>query len=451
MRWGVLDQTIQELEDQLFSKILLSQRQYNAIRPPSPKLTQSARELTDQLQVQRGCDFPLPSLFSGAGHGPLAELIDGSVKFDLIGGIGPYFLGHSHPLQIRAALQTARGSILNSTNFIPAQVASKTNAALLDAAHPSKLSHCWLTNSGSMANDCAMRLIWQKRGPRNRLLAFDQSFAGRSIGMQSITKGEPQAAIFNIDYIPFPNDATNSSKALEQLQLLMSKYPDQYAAFHGELIQGEAGINLPEPSGIEKLFKVLQKAAIPIWIDEVQTFARSREIFAFQQFNLSQYIDLCTVGKALNISCVIYTDAFKQGQGLGGTFQAPIASLIFAHDLLRLLKQGNMLGENGRLARLENDIRTMFEGVAQVNPLKKCHFSIRGIGTMWALSFAQEDQNLISRLIQDLYQNGIILWRAGRRNHCLRMLFPVTITNDHLDQIQSIFVATLKQATYLEP
>lgn len=451
MHWGVHDQTIQELEDKLFSQILLSQREINSISPPNKDLETFSKDFSEALQSHRGCDFHLPSLYSGKGHGPLAQLIDGSVKFDLIGGIGPYLLGHSHPLQIRASLAAARGSILNSTNFIPTSLSVETSKLLLESAKPSKLEHCWFSGSGSMANDSALRLIWSRRGPRKRLIAFNQSFSGRTLSMQSITASDPSTSAFTIHYISFPHNQTSHAQSIKELNKLLSEYPDEFAAFHGELIQGEAGIHLPDIAGLKEVFSVLRKNEIPIWIDEVQTFARTHKLFAYHTYDVQDYVDICTIGKAFNISAVLYTKEFALKQGLGGTFQAPSASLVYASSLLRLLKQASFFEAQGRIKMLESDIRSMFEQIKNtVETKSSLRVTTRGIGTIWAFDLGGTSLDQINQLLLDLYNNGIIVWRAGRGPYCLRMLFPVTMAPEHFTEIADIFCNTLLNAKYLE-
>lgn len=450
MHWGVDDQSIQELEDKLFSQILLAQRQFNAICGANPALASQSKSITQQLKDLRGCNIELPSLFSGQGHGPFAQMIDGSVKFDLIGGIGPYLLGHSHPLQIRANLKAARGSILSSTNFLPASISTQTAKTLIDAARPSKLEHCWFSGSGSMANDSALRLIANKRCGRKRLIAFENSFAGRSISMQSITSGKETTESMSIDFIPFPIDEESGLKAKKVLSNLFDKHGDDFAVFYGELIQGEAGVLLPHRESLKQLFASLKQKDIPVWVDEVQTFGRTTELFAFQFFEVSEFVDICTIGKAFNLSAVLYRSDFALEEGLGGTFQGSISALIYAHDLLRLLVHGPIYGPKGRASALEMKIRNMFEQVALDLDKPELLSDLRGLGTMWGVTPGKGKLKETQQFLADLYDNGVIAWRAGRNKHCIRLLFPLTLTDEHFSRIQSIFIHCLNKAKYLE-
>ena len=72
------------------------------IRPPNPDLASDYQQLLDQFGELRGGGLYFPYLGSGIGNGPFVELADGSVKLDLITGIGVHGYGHSHPLLIRS-------------------------------------------------------------------------------------------------------------------------------------------------------------------------------------------------------------------------------------------------------------------------------------------------------------------------------------------------------------
>tara|TARA_R110000868_G_C10953636_1_gene767988 strand:+ start:81 stop:1415 length:1335 start_codon:yes stop_codon:yes gene_type:complete len=443
VHWGVYDQTIQELEDKLFSNILLAQRQFNEVRPADFGKHTLSNQISHELQSFRGCTTKLPTVYSGRGHGPFAEMLDGSVKFDLIGGIGPYLLGHSHPLQIKANLEAARGCILNSTNFLPASISADVSRLLINAAGGSPLVHCWFSGSGSMANDSAMRLMWHKRAPRKKLIAFKHSFAGRSLAMQSITSGETSTESLSLHYIDFPNDEVSGQRCLEQLNTLLVNQSDEYCCFYGELIQGEAGIHAPHQKSLVQLFEKLKSCNIPIWIDEVQTFARTKQLFSFQTFGVSKFIDICTIGKAFNLSAVLYSKDFAIPHGLGGTFQGSVSSLLYAKSLLKLLSNGPFHGPSGRINSLEEKIRSAFEGL-------NSRFNVRGIGTMWAITIDDGDELTTMRFLSHLFEQGIIAWKAGRQEYCIRLLFPITLLDEHLEQIKSIFNGCAKHIPAVE-
>jgi acetylornithine/N-succinyldiaminopimelate aminotransferase len=77
--------------------------------PRSEELSVSYQALMDAAAEVRGRPLLYPYVASGLGNGPLVELADGSVKFDLISGIGVHFFGHSDPDLVGEALVAATG------------------------------------------------------------------------------------------------------------------------------------------------------------------------------------------------------------------------------------------------------------------------------------------------------------------------------------------------------
>ena len=104
---GIHNNRIDEHLNLLFSEILLGQQEYSKLREADEdKLDLIPQKLKEYEEV-RGRGFFFPLIASGRGHGPFSELIDGSIKYDLINSIGVNLLGHSHPLLIRASLEAA--------------------------------------------------------------------------------------------------------------------------------------------------------------------------------------------------------------------------------------------------------------------------------------------------------------------------------------------------------
>src|SRR5260221_2737013 len=88
-----------------------AQSQLTHVRPPKHALTHHYQQLITQIDQLRGNPLYYPYIGTGLGNGLFVELADGSVKYDLIGGIGTHFFGHSHPSIILAAID---GAVQNS-------------------------------------------------------------------------------------------------------------------------------------------------------------------------------------------------------------------------------------------------------------------------------------------------------------------------------------------------
>src|SRR5262249_44344254 len=141
----------------------------------------------------------------------------------------------------------------------------------------SGLDHCILTTSGAMANENALKLIFQKKTPAHRILAFERCFAGRTIALSQITDKpafrEGLPTNLHIDYIPFydwRNPDQSCERSLRALQTHINRYPAAHACMCFELIQGEAGSYPGTRKFFTTLMNFLREKEIAIFVDEVQ-------------------------------------------------------------------------------------------------------------------------------------------------------------------------------------
>ena len=121
------------------------------------------QKLIEHVGALRGRPLFLPYIGSGAGQGVYVELEDGSVKMDLINGIGIHIMGHGHPQIIEASLEASLLDPLMQGNLQLNRQWPLLAAKLVQlASKKSHLKHCWLTTSGSMANENALKMTRQK-------------------------------------------------------------------------------------------------------------------------------------------------------------------------------------------------------------------------------------------------------------------------------------------------
>jgi 4-aminobutyrate aminotransferase-like enzyme len=328
MTIGVQSADINEHFNKLFTSILMEQQKFDAVKPPEESKKELLAHKLKEYEALKGRGFFYPFMASGRGHGPFAELIDGSVKFDLINGIGVNLLGHSHPIYIKANLEAATSDTMMCGNLLSYQEPYELSKALLDNVKKSKLKHFWFSCSGSFANDTALKILWQKKAPNYRLIAFQKAFAGRSIAMQDVTynkayrEGMPTA--IEVDHVPhynYKNPDVAIKETIDALDALIAKNGNVYSAITFELIQGEAGFIFGTKEYYQAICLWAKKNNIYIWIDEVQSFARTYQMFAFQTFELDEYVDVVTIGKVLQGAGTFYTEELNPKAGLiAGTF-----------------------------------------------------------------------------------------------------------------------------------
>lgn len=300
------DPRLAQAKQLILDAVAEHQSTINAIRPANPELAQSYQEMLDSFGSIRGGSLYFPYLASGIGNGPFVELADGSVKLDMITGIGVHGFGHSHPLLVEAGVDAAvcdtvmQGNLQQNTESydiakLITETACETGAGL---------KHCFLSTSGAMANENSLKMAFQKNAPANRVISFDQCFAGRTMTLSQITdKAKNRVGLpvtIDVDFIPFldPNDHEGSTqRSVEALKSLLHRRPGKYAILWMELVQGEGGYYPGSHEFFKALIEVAHENGLAVIADEVQSFCRTTRPFAFQHFGLDEMIDLVTIGK----------------------------------------------------------------------------------------------------------------------------------------------------------
>jgi 4-aminobutyrate aminotransferase-like enzyme len=408
------------------------QRPLTGIRPPEPDRRSTYDEMLARMGRLRGGDLYYPYLGSGFGRGPLVELADGSVKYDFISGIGVHYMGHSHPRIVEAGLQAALADTVFQGNLQQNTDSLDLVQLLVDTAcrRGAKLEHCFLTSSGAMANENAFKLLFQKKHPANRVLAFEHAFAGRTLAMSQITDkaayrtGLPQT--LSVDYVPFfdaADSAGGTARALAALRQHLQRHPKQHAAMILELVQGEGGFNVGNRDFFLALIKVLKEHDVAVFVDEIQTFGRTTEPFAFQHFGLDEHVDVATIGKLTQVCATLFRDEYKPQPGLiSQTFTGSTAAILAAQVILRHLLDWQYFGAEGGIAQLHRHFVDQLEQIAgRHGGWIQGPF---GIGAMIAFTFLDGSEKMAKTLLHTLFELGVIGFVAGADPARVRFLIP---------------------------
>lgn len=443
---------IQDQMNKLFSSILLEQQKYMQVKKADEDKEHLVESKLQEYTANRGKGFFYNYMSSGRGHGPFTELIDGSVKYDLIGGIGPNILGHSHPLYIKAHLESACSDTVMCGNLQPYPEAAAITNLLMENVKGSRLKHFWFTGSGSFANDLALKLVWQKKEPKYRLIACTKAFAGRSVATQDIThnqayrQGMPQSV--EVDHVPHydQNDPENAlEKTITALKEVVKANPNQHCALMMEIIQGEGGFIYGPKEYYEGVFQWAKENDLYIWIDEVQTFGRTKKLFAFQNMGVEEYVDIVTVGKALQVCGALFTEELNPKPGLiAGTFNGSLTALNAGEKIIKYLTEGNFYGENGRIAELEQQFISRLNHLGKTSCKDKINYA-GGIGTMIAFEVGDASKEITISFIKKLFENGIIGFMAGNQPTRVRFLLPLSLTDENIDEIFKIIEQTVNE------
>lgn len=430
------------------AKVLLAealktyQQKFDGVRPPRPELKEPYEKLLQDFANIRGNKLFFPYLGSGVGKGALVELLDGSIKYDFITGIGPHCLGHSSPELLETNIEAALSDVVMQGNLQQNEDALEFSRVLVEA---SGFNHCFLATTGAMANENALKIIFQKKSPANRILAFDNSFMGRTLAMAQVTDKplfrEGLPVTYAVDYIPF-YDSSRPEESIrattEALKKHLKRYPKQYAVMILELVQGEGGFNVGTRPFFTAIIEILKDHQIAVFVDEIQTFGRTSQLFAFQHFELSSMIDVVSIGKLSQVCATLFRSEFVPSPYLlSQTFIGSTSALKAGKKIIQKLLNENFFGPEGRNMHLHRLLIQQLERIKNRHPclLEEIH----GIGVMIAFTPFGGEQVKVHEFIQKLFHAGVMGFVAGSHPTRVRFLIPFgSITDEEIVKAMEI-------------
>lgn len=441
------DPRVEEAKKLLLEAIKDRQKKIYEIRPPNPNLQKQYAETIKKYGELRGGSLWFPYIGAGIGNGALVELLDGSVKYDFINGVGVHHFGHSHPELISSSIDAAISDTIMQGHL-------QQNADQIELVElfvkESKMDHCFLSTAGAMANENGLKIAFQKNFPANRILTFERAFCGRTWAMAQITeKNDVRDGLpvnIGVDYIPFfdhkkPKESTKL--AVSTLNKHLKRYPKQHALMICELIQGEGGFYPGSTEFFRSIMEVLKERHIAILVDEIQTFGRTSHMFAYHHYGLEDLVDIVTIGKLSQVCATLYKSEYKPRPGLlSQTFTSSTQAIHAAKTIIHLMNKENFFGKKGKNMKIHQQFINRFEEICKRHPgLIEGPY---GLGAMVAFTPFGGDFKQVKEFVDNLYHAGIISFICGKDPTRARFLVPVgAVTEEDIDQVCSILEETL--------
>ncbi len=424
------------------------------VKGSDPELVEEYEKTLKEFSEYRGGKLFYDYVGSGIGKGALVELCDGSVKYDFITGIGVHYFGHSHPGVVAAEIKGSATNTTMSGNLQQNSDSPKLFKLILDQAnkYDAGFDHMFMTSSGVMAAENALKMAFQKRAPAHRVIAFEKCFMGRTMAVSQITdkaayrKGLPPTLA--VDYIPFydENDHEGSIKrAVSMLEKYFMRHPGDYAAMCMELIQGEGGYFV----GNEEFFKAIcdtcKKHDVSVIVDEVQTFMRTKEMFAFQYFKLDKHVDFVNIGKNSQVCATIYRNDHKPQPGLiSQTFTSSGSAINAAYYMINEVANGGYLGDDGKIEKIHARFKANLIKLNQKYP--DLIEGPWGIGAMVGMTIYKGDATKSKDFTLQLFKNGVLSFIAGASPTRVRFLVPAGgVELEDIDKVCEIIETTLNE------
>ncbi len=435
---------VNDLVKKLVEEVSRHNFKIEAIKEPITDLVASAKELVDKVGSVRGRPLFYPYVGSGAGHGVFVELEDGSVKMDLVNGIGIHLMGHGNPRVMAATVRGALSDITNQGNLQPNREYHEILKRLTSmAGKRSRLKYGWLSTCGTMANETALKITRQKRTPARMVLCFKNAFAGRSTMMAELTDnaaykvGLPE--YHEVLRVPFydKKDPGSTEKSLRIMKEHVARHENNISTFCFEPMLGEGGYQPAPRDFFVPMLEFCKEKKIAIWADEVQTFSRTGELFAFETLDIGQYVDVCTIAKTVQIGATLYTEEYNPAPGLiAGTFSGSSSALSAGIEILDMLQEG-FLGPNGRIQQIHNKFVGMLNELASGSCKGKIS-DAGGMGLMVAFTPYEGKKEQVDNLLKRLFANGMLAFNCGKDPFRIRLLVPAIIRDVDIETAKKV-------------
>lgn len=394
-------------------------------------------------------------------HGKNAEVWDENQKryIDFVGGIGVLNLGHCHP-EIVKAIQKQAGLLTHyAFNAAQHQPYLELMRKLIDFIPLEQPLAGMFTNSGAEAAENALKIARINTG-RTGVIAFDGGFHGRTLATVNLNgKTAPYkdglgALAGPVYHIPYPSKDNNvsSENAKSALERLFQVEVDvkNIAAIIFEPILGEGGFQLMNADFAQYLRAFCDKHNILLILDEIQSgFGRTGNPFAFVHFGIEPDILLLakSIAGGMPLGAVIARKELmdKPVKGaLGGTYSGNPIACAAGLATLDILKSEEFKNSSQHYVE---QIEARYVQWKQHN-LTPWLGKLTGIGAMRGIELSHPEKGagteVMATILSRAREKGLLLMPSGKDKNIIRLLPPLTITPDVLEEGLNILESILK-------
>jgi len=396
-----------------------------------------------------------------SASGALVTDVDGNVFIDFIGGIGVLNAGHCPP-EVVAAIQAQAAKLLHFSALVGTYDSYVELAERLNDAVPIE-GPCKtiLSNSGAEGVENAIKIARAATG-RQAIVAFEGAYHGRTLMTLSLTSKYAFKKTFGpyapeIYRAPFPSAyrmGLSEQAAVEQCweaferMLVAGVGPEAIAAVIIEPVQGEGGF-IPVPREfMRRLREFCTDNGSLLIADEVQCgFGRTGTLFTMEQLGVEPDILVSAKSIAAGLPLAATTgraevmDKAHVG-GIGGTYGGNPLACVAAIEVLKmmtgdgvgaysntpLLRRAGQVGQ--AVCERANGWKNEFELIGDV----------RGMGAMIAIELVKNRTSRepaadeVLAVVKHCAERGLLTMRAGLYANCLRLLMPLTIADEQLQE-----------------
>ncbi len=418
-----------------------------------------------EAAVPRGVYHGTP-IFVAHAEGAVVEDVDGNQFIDFAGGIGTLNVGHRAGPVVEAIRNQADRFLHTVFSVAPYEAYVRVAERLNVLAPGDFRKKTLLVNSGAEAVENAVKIARCYTG-RPAVICFEDAFHGRTLLTMSMTsKTHPYKTGFGpfapeVYRIPFgycyrcsyslryPACEVHCARHLEDTFRRVVE-ADSVAAVVAEPILGEGGFVVPPREFFGILQEICRKHGILFIADEVQTgFDRTGKLFACEHYGIEPDILVTakSLGGGLPIAAITGRSEIMDTPvvgSIGGTFGGNPLACEAALAVLDIFQQGDLCARANHIGdRFAARARRWQEQWPVIG-------EVRGVGAMQALELVRSPETKepaaeeTKQVVRYGYEHGLILFAAGTYGNVVRLLVPLVVTDEQLDEGLDVLEAAIE-------
>lgn len=355
----------------------------------------------------------------------------GKEYLDCVAGIASLSLGHSHPAVVEA-LTTQAAQLIQVSNYFYSLPQLELAELLVERTGLQRVFFC---NSGAEANEGCIKLArkWgrQQKNGAYEIISMEQSFHGRTLATVTAT-GTPK---YSEPFQPLPPGFIHVR--YNDIGALRRAVNDRTCAIMLETVQGEGGVNVPDPAYLPAVRRLCDDQRIALIIDEVQTgFGRTGRMFGYEHGEIKP--DLLALAKGLGSGVPI--GAFMASEELavfepgdhGTTFGGqPLMTAVALAVVRTLIEQEIPAQAAAKGEHLSAKLRSLEDRHPAIA-------EVRGQGLLIGIEFGEE---IAAEVVSACRERGLLC--SNLKANVIRLAPPLTIAEEDLDHVAEILDAAL--------
>ena len=434
---------------------------------PGPKAKKIIERRKEAVPSAIKCVYPVAI---ERGEGAVIKDVDGNKFLDWIGGVGVLNVGFSHPEIIEEVKKQSEKYFHGMFNIVThegyVKLAEKLNEIVPVKGDKKKT---YFANSGAEADENAIKVA-KAFTKRPNIICFSGAFHGRTNLTMAMTSKKAYAKGLG----PFPEGVyraefpylyrkpkgMSDNEAIEYYINSIYKVFEEcssaeyIAAIVVEPVQGEGGF-IPAPiEWVKAVRKICDDNGILLIADEVQSgFCRTGRMFASEYWKEEGVMPdiLATaksIGAGLPLSAIVAREEIMEsvlGGTIGGTYCGNPLACAAAIKTIEIMERDNFAKRSLEIGeKVQKRYREWLEKYDVIG-------DVRGLGGMIGMEFVTDKESknpntaIVSEIIEEAVQNGLMLESSGTCGQVIRFLAPLVMTDEQLEEGLKIFEIAIEK------